>query len=162
MRTGSEGDTMPSHPTILKANHLRQTNPAKACRMVEKFVLRVPTAGSFGAFDLLGQIYLKAGHPVSARSAFHKEFGYERDAIPDNTWNYLGLINYVIGDKDAEPKFSEYVVCSLFEGQYVEAVVSACKDRASGRGVEIDRIKILESGELPPALFRAWWQFWKR
>jgi hypothetical protein len=153
---------MPSHPTILKANHLRQTNPAKACRMVEKFVLRVPTAGSFGAFDLLGQIYLKAGHPVSARSAFHKEFGYERDAIPDNTWNYLGLINYVIGDKDAEPKFSEYVVCSLFEGQYVEAVVAAYKDRASGRGVEIDRIKILESGELPPALFRAWWQFWKR
>jgi hypothetical protein len=152
---------MTVHYLIAKANEMRGYNPAKACRLVEKFVLHKAYAGQVGAFDLLGQIYLKAGELQSAKSAFLKECEYERLGLPDSTLNYLGLINFICGDKDEEPHLTESSVYYYFDEDYVKVITDSYEKRISQSRPNLDRIRILDGGKLPPPLFPLWWQFWK-
>lgn len=127
--------------------------------MVEKLVLRTPDAGRFGAFDLLGQIYMSAGDHQSARSAFLEEIQYARTGLPDSTGKYLGLINYLTGDEGSEPQFSERDVKRNFEDWYVDEVRTASQRWKARPRYSGDRVAALRAGRMPPPLFKAWWQF---
>jgi tetratricopeptide (TPR) repeat protein len=88
---------MPRHPIIICANEVRNYDPLRAAEMVEELILKGDsTAPAGGAYDLLGQIYLKAGDLLSARDSFLKNLEIYPDS--DGTFCYIGLIEQILGN----------------------------------------------------------------
>jgi len=154
---------MPRHPVILNANEMRNHNPAKAAEMVEELILKGDSmAPAGGAYDLLGQIYLKAGDLLSAKDSFLKNLEIYPDS--DGTFCYLGLIEQIRGKSSAAQYWYNKCPERGFDPTYVNTIRSAYRKWQETNSGAKSRISMLTSGTKPPALSKIpqkWWQFWK-
>jgi tetratricopeptide (TPR) repeat protein len=139
---------MPRHAIILKANDLRQYNPAKAVEMVEALLLEGDTtAPPGGAYDLLGQEYLRAGDLKSAKDSFEKDL----EVYPDShsTFLYMGLIEEVNGNIQEAQEWYDKAPEREFDSSYVAAIKAKHREWKTKYPNSESRIKLLNAGKKP-------------
>jgi len=142
---------MPRHAVILNANEVRNHDPARAAEMVENLILKGDsTAPGGGAFDILGQIYLKAGDLLSARESFMKNLEVFPDA--EGTFCYLGLIEDIAGNASKSREWYRKCPGREFDPEYADAIRSAYTQWQRSHPNAVSRISLLVAGTKPPSL----------
>lgn len=143
---------MSEHPVMLDANEVRKQHPAEAAQMVENLLLSGDQAApAAGAYDLLGQIYLRAGDLPSAREAFRKHF----EVHPDSPFApaYIGFTEEILGNTaEARAWYGKSPQCG-FDGDYRETVHAAYRQRSRSSPDAKSRIALLNAGIRPSPLF---------
>ena len=142
---------MPRHPVILNANEVRNHDPARAAEMVEDLILKGDSAApGGGAFDLLGQIYLKSGDLQSARDSFVKNLEVFPDA--EGTFCYLGLIEDICGNATKSKEWYRRCPGREFDPECASAIRSAHTQWQQSHPQTVSRIALLAAGKKPPSL----------
>lgn len=136
--------------------------------MVEDLLLKGDaTAPGGGAYDLLGQIYLKAGDINSARDSFEKHLEVYPDS--EGTYVYLGLIEEIAGAPAKAAEWFSKCPSREFDRSCKGAIRTAREQWERTHPSAVSRMRLLADRIKPPSLGgksdtapprRKGWQLW--